>query len=319
MSDGPAGVRGVTMDDRNPSASLPCPSALGATWDRELVRELAAALGAEARGKGIDVLLAPTINLMRTPLGGRGFECVRRGPGADRPDRGRPTWPGCSRPGWAPRSSTTWATTPRPSAGPTTRGSPSTCCASCTWCRSRRACARRAWTLVMAAYNSVNGALMTEHAGLLARDPEGRMGLHRRGPVRLDAARSTVATAMAGLDLAMPGPRGPGAAGWPRRSAAAPSAEEVIDDKVLRLLRLARRVGALARTAPPRTGQSPDGIAPDGIGPDGSARTDRPGQAPGARRPGAAAPVPRPRPSCCCATRTRRSPPRSGRDRQRGA
>ena len=56
MSDGPAGVRGVTKDDRNPSASIPCPSALGATWDSELVRELAAALGAEARGKGIDIV-----------------------------------------------------------------------------------------------------------------------------------------------------------------------------------------------------------------------------------------------------------------------
>ena len=72
-SDGPAGVRGVVLDERHPSSSLPCPSALGATWDTELVGELAAALGAEAHGKGVDVLLAPTINLMRTPLGGRGF------------------------------------------------------------------------------------------------------------------------------------------------------------------------------------------------------------------------------------------------------
>src|SRR6266702_8127762 len=73
VSDGPAGVRGTTMDERNPSASLPCPSALGATWDAELVRALAFALGTEARSKGVDVLLAPTINVMRTPLGGRGF------------------------------------------------------------------------------------------------------------------------------------------------------------------------------------------------------------------------------------------------------
>ena len=46
VSDGPAGVRGVTKDERHPSTSLPCPSALGATWDTELIRELAAALGA---------------------------------------------------------------------------------------------------------------------------------------------------------------------------------------------------------------------------------------------------------------------------------
>ena len=79
-SDGPAGVRGTTLDDSNPSSCLPCPSALGATWDSELVRELAAALGAEARGKGVDILLAPTINLMRTPLAGRGFECFSEDP-----------------------------------------------------------------------------------------------------------------------------------------------------------------------------------------------------------------------------------------------
>ncbi|HEY1345295.1 MAG TPA: glycoside hydrolase family 3 N-terminal domain-containing protein, partial [Streptosporangiaceae bacterium] len=80
MSDGPSGVRGVTKDERLPSTSLPCPSACGATWDTGLITELAAALGAEARGKGVDVLLAPTINLMRTPLGGRGFECFSEDP-----------------------------------------------------------------------------------------------------------------------------------------------------------------------------------------------------------------------------------------------
>jgi hypothetical protein len=80
MSDGPAGVRGQTMDERNPSASLPCPSALGATWDPELVREVAFALGSEAKSKGVDVLLAPTINVMRTPLGGRGFESFGEDP-----------------------------------------------------------------------------------------------------------------------------------------------------------------------------------------------------------------------------------------------
>src|SRR5258708_26215393 len=79
-SDGPAGVRGVLLDERHPSSSLPCPSALGATWDTELVGELAAALGAEARSKGVDVLLAPTINLMRTPLGARSFECFSEEP-----------------------------------------------------------------------------------------------------------------------------------------------------------------------------------------------------------------------------------------------
>ena len=45
FSDGPAGVRGTTKDERKPSASLPCPSALGATWDVDLVHQVALALG----------------------------------------------------------------------------------------------------------------------------------------------------------------------------------------------------------------------------------------------------------------------------------
>ena len=79
-SDGPNGVRGTTKDERHPSACLPSPSALGATWDADLVYRVAAALGAEARSKGVDVLLAPTVNLMRTPLGGRGFEFFAEDP-----------------------------------------------------------------------------------------------------------------------------------------------------------------------------------------------------------------------------------------------
>src|SRR5260370_28492400 len=72
-SDGPAGVRGVLLDERHPSSSLPCPSALGASWDTELVGELAAALGAEARSKGVDVLLAPPTTLIPPPLAAPAF------------------------------------------------------------------------------------------------------------------------------------------------------------------------------------------------------------------------------------------------------
>ena len=70
----------ASMAERVPAASLPCPSALGATWDPELVAAVTSELAREARSKGIDVLLGPTINLMRTPLGGRGFECFSEDP-----------------------------------------------------------------------------------------------------------------------------------------------------------------------------------------------------------------------------------------------
>ena len=100
--------------------------------------------------------------------------------------------------------------------------------------------------MVMAAYNSVNGALMTEHEGLLRGVLKDEWGF--TGVIVSDwsATRSTVPTAQAGLDLAMPGPRGPWGAALVDAVRSGAVAEEVIDDKVLRLLRLARQVGALA-------------------------------------------------------------------------
>ena len=79
MSDGPAGVRGTSWTGPA-SASFPCGTALGATFDPALVEEVGAALGEEARSKGVNVLLAPTVNLHRTPIGGRNFECMSEDP-----------------------------------------------------------------------------------------------------------------------------------------------------------------------------------------------------------------------------------------------
>ena len=244
MSDGPAGVRGVTKDDRNPSASLPCPSALGATWDSELIRELAAALGAEARGKGIDVVLAPTINLMRTPLGGRGFECFSEDPVLSARIAAGYV---------AGLQSAGVAAAVKHYVGNDSETERWTYDARIAEAVLRElylvpfeACVREAGALVvMAAYNSVNGDLMTEHESLLDGLLKGEWGF--TGVVVSDwsATRSTVPTAQAGLDLAMPGPKGPWGAALVEAVRSGAVAEEVIDDKVLRLLRLARRVGAL--------------------------------------------------------------------------
>jgi beta-glucosidase len=79
MSDGPAGVRGTSWTGPR-SASFPCGTALGATFDPDLVREVGVQLGREARAKSAHVLLAPTVNLHRTPIGGRNFECMSEDP-----------------------------------------------------------------------------------------------------------------------------------------------------------------------------------------------------------------------------------------------
>ncbi|MFG2086481.1 MULTISPECIES: glycoside hydrolase family 3 N-terminal domain-containing protein [unclassified Spirillospora] len=74
MSDGPSGVRGTTWDERDTSLLFPSATALAATWDPALAERIGRLNGAQARDKGVHVQLAPTINLHRTPFGGRHFE-----------------------------------------------------------------------------------------------------------------------------------------------------------------------------------------------------------------------------------------------------
>src|SRR5262245_20588109 len=82
VTDGPNGARdpGIPGMSKRPSACIPCGSALGATWDPELVERLGALLGRQARQRGCRVLLAPTMNLHRSPLAGRNFECYSEDP-----------------------------------------------------------------------------------------------------------------------------------------------------------------------------------------------------------------------------------------------
>ena len=80
MSDGPIGVRGTGWAPDDPSIALPSPTALAAAWDRELAETAGRLLGQEARRKGVHVVLGPTVNLQRTPLGGRHFECYSEDP-----------------------------------------------------------------------------------------------------------------------------------------------------------------------------------------------------------------------------------------------
>lgn len=81
VSDGPVGVRGrTTMPGQVPALLLPCPSALGATWDAQLVEELGQALGQECLDRRVDLLLGPTVNLHRSPRCGRHFEAFSEDP-----------------------------------------------------------------------------------------------------------------------------------------------------------------------------------------------------------------------------------------------
>ncbi|KAH6695146.1 glycoside hydrolase superfamily [Plectosphaerella plurivora] len=80
LSDGPNGVRGTHFFDSTPSACLPCGTALGASFDMDLITRLGGLLSDECHAKGAHVLLGPTANIQRGPLGGRGFESFSEDP-----------------------------------------------------------------------------------------------------------------------------------------------------------------------------------------------------------------------------------------------
>ena len=243
-SDGPAGVRGTNMDPDDRSTSFPAPIGLAASWDPVLVERVTRQLGAEAKAKGIDALLAPTVNLARTPYGGRGFESF----GED--------------PVLAARIAAAYvrgvqsegvAATVKHFVGNDSEVERWTVDVQADEATLREvylvpfeACVADAdCAAVMAGYNRVNGISMTEHEELLNRVLKDEWGF--QGVVFSDwsAARSTVETALAGLDIVMPGPDGPWGPALVDAVKAGLVPESIIDDKVARLLRMAELCGAI--------------------------------------------------------------------------
>lgn len=88
MSDGPIGVRNEFPDDSwipignsdDYVTYLPCSLALASTWNTELANRSGEVLGSEARGRGKDIILGPGINIIRSPLCGRNFEYMSEDP-----------------------------------------------------------------------------------------------------------------------------------------------------------------------------------------------------------------------------------------------
>ncbi|KAI3616685.1 beta-glucosidase [Moniliophthora roreri] len=80
MSDGPNGVRGTQFFNGVPSSCFPSSTGLGSTFDIDLARQVGEALADECRAKGCHILLGPTTNTQRSPLGGRSFESFSEDP-----------------------------------------------------------------------------------------------------------------------------------------------------------------------------------------------------------------------------------------------
>lgn len=243
VSDGPAGVRGELWDERSTSANVPSPTALAASWDPDRIQRLGRLLAAESRRKGIDVLLAPTVNLQRTPYGGRHFECFSEDPRLTA-DIGSAYVRGLQSQGVAATvkhfvandSETQRFTTD-------VRVSERTLRELYLYPFEVTVREAGAWA-VMAAYNGVNGTTMTE-SPMLRRILQQEWGFDGVTMTDWYAGRSTEPAANSGLDLIMPGPVGPWRELLVEAVQSGQVSEERIDDKVRRILRLAARVGAV--------------------------------------------------------------------------
>jgi beta-glucosidase len=74
MSDGPNGARGDAFRGGKTAAVFPVGIVLAQTWNTALIEQIGAAIAEEAKTKSAQVILAPTVNIHRSPLGGRNFE-----------------------------------------------------------------------------------------------------------------------------------------------------------------------------------------------------------------------------------------------------
>ncbi len=243
MSDGPSGVRGERWDEREPSLNLPSSTSLSSTWDRELANAYGAALASEARRKGVDVVLGPTINLHRAPYGGRHFECMSEDP----------VLSGALAAAYIlGMQAGGVAATPKHYIAndfETDRFNVDVVVDDRTM---RELYLRpfedavvegRAWA-IMSSYNSINGVTATEH-DLLETPLRTDWGFD--GTVISDwTAVRSLASAAKEQDIVMPGPVGPWGDALVQAVRNGEIAEAVIDRKIVRILTLAAHVGALS-------------------------------------------------------------------------
>lgn len=247
-SDGPVGVRGTQWSATDPSIALPSPTALAATWDPELARTAGRVLGQESRRKGLHVLLAPTVNLHRSPLGGRHFEAYSEDPLLTAAI-GVGYVTGVQDQGVAATVKHFVANDSETDRFTVDAQVAERALRELYLAPFEAIVAAGAWA-VMSAYNQVNGVTMTAHAALQRGVLKGEWGFD--GVIVSDwfAARDTEATALGGLDIAMPAAGSPWGANLADAVRSGAVAVEVIDAQVRRVLRLAARVGALAGVAP---------------------------------------------------------------------
>ncbi len=250
VSDGPNGARGGHFGGGATAACFPCGSALAATWSPALIEAVGGALGEEARSKRAHVLLAPTVNMHRSPLGGRHFEGYSEDPllaariaaAFVRGVQGHGV-SACVKHFVANDSEFERMTISSELDARTLRE---------LYLPPFEAAVREAgaWAL-MAAYNGVNGPTCSAHHALLVELLREEWGWD--GVVMSDwyGTKDTLASARNGLDLEMPGPPRFFGAELEQAVEGGDVPEAALDEKVRRILRLLARTGALDEAGEP--------------------------------------------------------------------
>lgn len=211
LSDGPHGVRRSTdvnamMAEHFPATCFPTASALAATWNTALLREIGQMLGEEAIALNVDVLLGPGVNMKRSPRCGRNFEYFAEDPfiagemGAALAEGVQSKGVGTSVKHFAANNQETRRFTINAIVDERTLHE--------IYLPAFETVVKRArpWT-VMCAYNRLNGPYCSEHHELLIDILKQAWGFE--GVVVSDwgAVHDRVAALRGGLDLEMPGPR----------------------------------------------------------------------------------------------------------------
>ncbi len=242
VTDGPHGARGRGWGNTT-SAAIPCGTALGATWDTDLLHEVGELMGHQVRSKGASILLGPTMNIHRAPLAGRNFECYSEDPVLSAElaasfVEGLQSVPGvgaCIKHFIANDQEHERMTISSEVDERTLRE---------VYLVPFERCVVRAkaWS-IMTAYNRLNGTYCAEHPWLLRDVLRGEWGFE--GYVLSDwwGTKSSAPSANAGLDLEMPGP--PMHFGDTLLQAVRNGEvdENVVDEKVRRLLQTMQRAG----------------------------------------------------------------------------
>jgi beta-glucosidase len=243
VSDGPNGVRGERFDERDIASCTPCGTGLAASWDPAVVRRVGALVGEDARRQGVHVVLGPTMNIHRSPLGGRGFECYAEDPLLN----------GTIAAAWIEGvQSRGVAATPKHFVCNDSETNRTTvdCIVDERALREiylvpfELAVRAGAWAL-MTAYNRVNGIYCAASRALVTDILKSEWQWDGLTMSDWSALGDTVGWANGGLDLEMPGPARLFGEALLDAVREGDVDEATLDDKIARLLTLAARVGRL--------------------------------------------------------------------------